>query len=254
MKPQRLAILVSVSSVAGLILVWYFAGLQGWLAPTSGVPTVLDVIQAGKLWVQQGRLTEDVPISLGRALAGIAIGALLGTTVGVLTGRLRVLYWLVGPVLNFFRALPAVALAPFLLIIFGLSETSRVAVISIGVFFPVWISAHEGTGQVDPRLIEVARNLSFSPGQTYRRVILPSALPYLVPGIRTGIAIAYIMVFISEWIGASRGIGYRLSVAHTLSSTDHIVVALIVLGVLAMVTDGLFRFGIRRMCPWLERV
>jgi ABC-type nitrate/sulfonate/bicarbonate transport system permease component len=151
-----------------------------------------------------------------------------------------------------YRALPPVAVVPFLFLVFGVSEASRVLLVLLGVFFPVWVSAHEGAARVDSRYLEVATDLEFSRLQRTVKVIFPATLPYTIGGVRTGIAMAYIVLFIAEWVGANQGIGYRLSVAHVVSATDHMLVGLIFLGALSYGTDAIYRLAVRMLFPWAE--
>ncbi len=252
MKRSALSWLVPVLSLLVLVGAWYTAGQLGVLSDRSDIPPLAAVCSAARKWFQNGRFYEDLFASLQRVIPGILLGAIGGAVVGVVTGRARLVYLFVGPVLHIWRALPAVATVPFLLIVFGVSEASKITIVALGVFFPVWIAAHEGAGHVDPKYLEVARDLEFTPIQTYRRIILPATTPFIVAGMRTGIAIAYIMVFIGEWIGASRGLGYQLSVAHVVSSTEHMVVGLAALGSLAFLTDAIYRTAIRALLPWMD--
>ncbi len=201
----------------------------------------------------QGYVELHLIPSVGRVAAGLLIGIALGTIGGLLTGRSPFVEGVVAPPLHVYRALPPIAVVPFLLAIFGVSETTRVLMITLGVFFPVWLSTHEGARSIDSKYVEVARDLGLSRPQTYWHVILPATVPHLNAGIRTAIGMAYIMLFISEWVGASSGIGYHLSVAHAVSSTPHMVVGLLVLGVLAAGTDFTYRKVMNRLFPWLAK-
>lgn len=203
--------------------------------------------------MRQGFLKRDVLASLSRVIPGIVIGSAAGAVVGLATGRARLLYCLVAPHLHIWRALPSVALVPFLLLVLGVSEAGKITIIALGVFFPVWIGTHEGAGHVDHKYLEVAKDLSFTKVQVYTMVIFPATVPFIVAGMRTGIAIAYIMLFIGEWIGANKGIGYQLSVAHVITRTDHMVFGLLVLGLLAYCSDALYRAAVSRAFPWLDR-
>jgi len=250
---KRTSVLIGLGSVAAFLLLWHLAAVWGVLSPESSIPSLSAVTKAARNWLSEGFLSRDLAASLMRVIPGIVIGSACGGLLGLATGRIGILYQIVGPHLHMWRALPAVAVVPLLLLILGVNESTRIIVVSLGVFFPVWVSAHEGSAQVDPRFLEVARDLDFSPSQLYVRVIFPATVPFIIAGIRTGIGLAYIMVFIAEWIGANKGIGYRLSVAHSVLRTDHMVFGLVVLGVLAYCTDAVYRLAARRLFPWTEK-
>ena len=235
------------------MLLWHLADVTGFLSDNSSIPTLVSVLNAAGSWFEQGLLFRDVWASFQRASVGIIIGSVLGILLGLATGRNRILYAALGPPLHAARAFPPVAIAPFLILIIGSTgEITKMTIISLGVFFPVWINAHEGAGQVDHGYLEVAKDLEFTKLQRYTRVILPGTLGFCVAGIRNGIAVAYIMVFISEWIASNKGIGYQLSVAHVVSSPEHMAVGLLALGLLAYLTDMAYRASIRFFFPWLE--
>lgn len=204
-------------------------------------------------WIAQGKFFIDLSASLGRAFVGLFLGAFFGVLIGFLTGRIHLLYQLIGPILHGFRACPAVAIAPFLILILGnTGEEMKVGIITFGVFFPVWINTHEGAGQVNHVYIDVAKDLGLNPFQVYRHVIGPATISFIIAGIRNGIGMAYIMVFIAEWIAANKGVGYFLSIAHVVSSPEHMAVGLATLGLLAFLSDMIYRNIVRYLFPWLD--
>lgn len=251
--PERSSVFVGVLSISAFLLLWEAAGLAGVLSSQTSIPPLSAVAQAARSWFQEGFLQRDLVATLLRVLPGIFFGSALGALLGLATGRIPLLYKVLGPHLHMWRALPAVAVVPLLMLILGVNESTRIIVVALGVFFPVWVNTHEGASHVDPKYLDVARDLRFSRTEVYVRVIFPATLPFIIAGIRTGIGLAYIMVFIAEWIGANKGIGYRLSVAHSVLRTDHMVFGLVVLGVLAYCTDALYRLAVRRIFPWTEQ-
>jgi ABC-type nitrate/sulfonate/bicarbonate transport system permease component len=247
------SLLIGGASVFWALMLWQLAGTVGALSGATGVPTLASVLQAGKSWFDTGVIFTDVIATLSRVIPGLFFGSVAGAAVGIITGRWRLAYELLAPFLHILRAMPAVALAPLLLLILSVSEPTRIFIVALGVFFPVWINAHEGARQVDSRFIEVASDLRMGVYRLYRHVIIPSTIPFIVAGVRAGIGLAYVMVFIAEWIGASQGIGYRLSISHAVLRTDHMVFGLLVLGLMAYGTDVVYRITVQRLFPWIER-
>ncbi len=245
--------LLSWISVLVLASAWGVASVVGLLSASTAFPSVGAVIRVLFELPSQGYFGLHLIPSLERVAAGLVVGVIFGTICGLATGRSRFVEVLVAPPLHVYRALPPIAVVPFLIALFGVSDATRVLMIALGVFFPVWLSAHEGARGIDSRYMEVASDLGLSRTRTYWHVILPATVPYLTAGIRTAIGMAYIMLFISEWVGASSGIGYHLSVAHAVSRWAHMVVGLLVLGALAAGTDFAYRKGVKHLFPWLVK-
>lgn len=242
---------LSLGSIAAFLALWQVSAVFGLLKDTI-FPDPVGVLFAAKEAFFAGFLLEDSVASLARVLPGIIIGSLFGSAIGICTGRLRVLSDIIGPFLHFWRALPAVALIPVFIQLFGIDEKSKLIIISTGTFFPVWVSAHEGASLVDRRYLELARNYSLSRAIIFVKIIVPSTVPFVVAGVRTAIAVGYIMLFVSEWLGSSAGIGYRISIAHTVFRMDLMIFYLIELGFLALLTDASFKASVRVAFKWLE--
>ena len=144
------------------------------------------------------------------------------------------------------------AVIPLVIVWFGIGEVSKVFSIAFAVFFPVWIATHLGTQSIPNSWVWTAQ--TFKPGrvQLLLRVIFPAALPYVVPGLRTGMAIAFVMVFVSELAGASSGVGYQISVSHLAYRVDRMMASLAVLAVLGASADFLTTRALYLALPWLK--
>jgi len=197
-------------------------------------------------------LLSDLSSSLWRMLAGLGIGSALGIAVGLLTGRISTFEKALAPIIHALRPLPPVALIPIFIVWFGIGDMAKVIAIAFAVFFPVWINTHIGAERISHVFLWSARLLTRSKGKLFRSIVFPAALPFIVAGMRTGIAFAFIMVFVSELAGASSGIGYRISVSHLAYRIDEMMAALVVLGALGALTDQVFVRGTRKMFPWLS--
>lgn len=239
------------ASIFAFIALWQLAGSVGLLVDTI-FPTPGGIFQAAVEGSSDGFLWRDLWASIARVFPALVIGSLLGALVGVISGRVRLVSDTVGPILHIWRALPAVALAPLFIQLFGINETSRIIIIASGVFFPVWITTHSGATIVRKAYLDLARNFQLSTWAFYKTIVIPSTLPFTVAGIRNGIAMAYIMLFIAEWIGASDGIGYRISIAHIVFRMDLMCLGLLELGILSFLTDYGFIHAAHRLLPWLE--
>lgn len=239
----------SVPSLLLIVAAWQFLGVLGLL---GNLPAPAAVVAAGVAQWSNGNLGGDVVASLRRALLGLTAGSFLGFCIGVATGRARIVSLVVEPPLHVLRALPAVAMVPIFIQLWGIGELSKFLIISTGVFFPVWLNTHQGARLVPGDFLELAKNLEITRLMKLRKVLIPATLPHTISGIRLGIAYAYIMLFISEWVGATVGVGYRLSIAHTVDRLDLLVFELFLLGVLAFLTDIVFDTATQLRYPWLE--
>ncbi|MFA5000843.1 MAG: ABC transporter permease subunit [Candidatus Paceibacterota bacterium] len=199
-----------------------------------------------------GILLEDIVSSLGRVMAGLISGSLLGIVVGLLTGRIKIFSHLFSPLIQVLRSFPPVAIIPLIIIWFGLGDGAKIFSIAFGVFFPVWLNTHIGATRIPKAFLWSAKILTSSKIKLIQKVILPATLPYIIAGIRIGIASAFIMVFVSELTGASNGLGYRISISHLSYRIDEMIASLFVLGGLGAMTDWAFASLKNKIFPWLN--
>jgi len=206
------------------------------------------------LWAmtKTGTLFLDVRVSIWRLFVGLFLGSAFGIAFGLLTGRIKTASRALTPIVQALRPLPPVAIIPLVIVWFGIDNGAKIFSIAFAVFFPVWINAHMGAQRIPQAYRWSAQLLSNSPIKIFRKVIFPATLPFIIAGIRTGIAVAFIMVFVSELTGASSGLGYRISIAHLTWRIDTMIAALVVLGALGAITDWLFVFIANRLFPWLK--
>lgn len=246
MKTVRI-ILPVVSFLVG----WEVISRSGWIS-IALLPPPSRVVMALVQMIRSGELLIDLAASLMRLIIGLVAGTLVGVALGLLTGRVRALADVFSPLIQVFRPLPPVAIVPLVIVWFGIGETAKIFSIGFAVFFPIWLNTHLGAQQVPQRLLWSASTLTRSRSKIFWRVMFPAALPFIVAGLRVGIAIAFVMVFVSELAGASEGIGYRISVSHLAYRIDRMIAALAVLGACGALADYLFARGVEWKYPWLK--
>jgi NitT/TauT family transport system permease protein len=246
MKFIRLAIPIFI-----LLLVWELISRSGGVN-VALFPPPTKVLLA--LWemIRSGELFYDMRASYVRLLLGLLTGALAGVGLGLLTGRFKPIAEALTPLIQLFRPLPPVAIIPLVIVWFGIGEVAKVFSIGFAVFFPVWLNTHLGAGQVPQRLLWSASTLTTSRAKIFWRVVFPASLPFIVAGLRTGIAVAFVMVFVAELTGASEGIGYEISTAHLSYRIDKMMAALAVLGASGALGDYIFAKGALKKYPWLK--
>ncbi len=233
----------------GLVVVWQVASALGWLS-TRVLPAPLEVIKAAWTLALSGELWLHVKVSAGRALAGLAIGGGLGLLLGLLTGSVRFFETLLDSTIQMVRNIPALALIPLVILWFGIDETAKLFLISVSVFFPIYINTFHGIRNVDPGLIEMARTYGLSRAQLYRQVILPGALPSILVGLRFSLGLMWVILIVAETISAQAGIGYMTMNAREFLQTDIVLVGILLYAALGKIADVLARSLERVWLRW----
>lgn len=236
--------------VAVLLLV-ELASRAGWIAPQL-LPPPSEVAQTLLDLARQGALTGHILASTGRVLAGFALGTGLALGVGALTGLSRTADALLTPSFQALRAIPSLAWVPLLLLWLGIDEASKIVLIAIGAFFPVYMGTVSGIAHVDRKLVEVAQLRGFGGVTLARRVLLPAAMPSLMTGLRNGLSLAWMFMVAAELIAASRGLGYLLTDGRETSRADLVLAAIALLAVLGKLSDSLIAAVERRVLHWRD--
>ncbi|MFH1590483.1 MAG: ABC transporter permease [archaeon] len=226
---------------------------RGGLVNASLFPPPSQIILAFRELAMSGSLLTHIGASIWRAILGLCVGTAIGILMGLFTGRNTIARAMVAPIIHIIRSFPPVAIIPLVIVWLGIGDTAKVFAISFGVFFPVWVNTHQGSRQIPSQYLHAARLLTKKAWKRWAYVILPGTLPFIIAGVRNGIAIAYIMVFVSELAGASRGVGYIISIAHLAYRIDRMIVGLMILGLLGATSDGLFMFVTRKLFPWIRK-
>ncbi|MGW0704438.1 ABC transporter permease [Streptomyces sp. NPDC002643] len=194
-------------------------------------------------------LFDLVPVHLVPSLENLAMGLIAGVAVavaaGVVIGRMPRLYSALLPLMEFMRATPIIALLPLVFALLGIGVTSKVALIALGAFWPTFLNTVDGVRSVDPQIREVTRAYRLSPVDVAFRVVLPSAMPQVIVGIRTSVSVAVVVVVGSEMFGASEGIGYFVLQAQRTYAIADMWAGIILLGLLGYVLN-LLSAGLER--------
>lgn len=233
------------------IVLWQLAGSTG-LISAQFLPTPLSIARAFTGLLVTGELTHHLGVSMGRAGIGFLIGGVLGLLFGVLTGLFRSVEYVLDPSVQVLRLVPHLAIAPLIILWFGFGEMSKVVIILIGSFFPLYINTFMGIRNVDNKLFEVSRVLGFSPYQKLRRLILPAALPGILLGLRLSLAVAWIGLVVAELIGSQSGIGFLINEAKQNSNTEVVFVGIIIFAIVGKLIDSLFRIIERKFLFWRD--
>ena len=232
-----------------LVLAWQALSATGVL-PEEVLAAPSTVLRSAAQLVATGELQAAMWASLGRAAAGLAIGAFFGVTLAVLSGLFRLGEDLIDASVQMLRTVPSVALIPLLIIWFGIGEAPKIALIAIGTAFPLYLNVYAGIRNVDAGLIEAGHTLGLSRAAMIRHVVLPGALPSGLVGLRYALGIAWLGLVFGEQINATEGIGYLMSTAREFFQTDVIVVCLVVYALLGLAVDLVVRLLERILLSW----
>jgi len=238
-------VLLSAASVALAFLIWQL--LSTFIFNPFLIPPPLEVIRTAIPMMMSGEIFADVSISMSRILVGFFFGSLIGVIFGVLLGRIRVLHDLLDPIMELLRYLSPTAMIPIAVIWFGIGEMSKYFLIFWGTFFIVLINTTAGVWRAPITRQRAAECLGANRLQIFLMVLIPSAVPYIVTGMRVAMASSFMSIIPAEILAADSGIGYLLQKSSMLLQTNRIFVALLTICVLGFAVDRLFRFFVQRV-------
>ena len=238
-------ILLSAASLVLAFLIWQL--LSTFIFNPFLIPPPLEVIRTAIPMIMSGEIFADVSISMSRILVGFFSGSLIGVIFGVLLGRIRVLHELLDPIMELLRYLSPTAMIPIAVIWFGIGEMSKYFLIFWGTFFIVLINTTAGVWRAPITRQRAAECLGANRLQIFLMVVIPSAVPYIVTGMRVAMASSFMSIIPAEILAADSGIGYLLQKSSMLLQTNRIFVALLTICVLGFAVDRLFRFFVQRV-------
>ncbi|MBX6328940.1 MAG: ABC transporter permease [Pseudolabrys sp.] len=246
-RAHSIPLLWQIGIIAGLLAIWQWAAL---IHPAPYLPRVENIV-AGYVRLWHGALLWSAIVpSMYRLGVAFLIAVLLGSTFGITLGSLRGLDPWVRPVLEYLRFIPAVAILPASLLLFGATDKMRIFVIAFGSTFPVLLAAIDGARRVEPMLIDVARVIRLTIAQRLVRVVLPAALPSIFAGIRIALSIALVMMVISELIAADDGLGFYILRNQRLFLTENVYAGVLAIGTIGLaLTLALLTFE-KRVLAW----
>ena len=236
---------------AGLILpmtllaAWQVASVR-FVSPDV-LPPPAAVLRALSAMLQTGELSSNLVASVRRLLFGFCLGALLGTVLGGLTGGSPAARRLLDPTVQALRSVPSIAWVPPFILWFGIFEGSKVYLIALGAFFPVYLNLMAGIANVDRKLIEVGRVLTLTRFQISTRILLPASLPSYIVGLRTGLGLGWMFVAAAELMGASDGLGFVLMDAEQTGRPERVLAAILLFALCGKATDSMIKFAGQQM-------
>lgn len=214
---------------------WELFGRLHVLPPYLSAPTFI----LGGLWeyARTGELFSALVVSVFRVVSGFAIGMSAGAIAGLGAGRVPGVRQFFDPLVSFLYPIPKIAFLPVFLLLFGLSYGSKIAIIALSVFFPVFIASRHAVLSVNPILIWVARNMGAKPRTLFFRVIIPAVAPELFSGIRIGLAQSFVVLFAAELIGSKVGLANLITYGEDWVRFDLMLAGIVCFAVLGFLAD-----------------
>ena len=242
-----LGLLLPVGVALGWEIVVWLGLSNGRLVPPPSriFLTILELARSGELMVH-------ITATLTRVMAGFGLGVVAGTILGAVSGYWALARRLLDPTIQALRAIPSLAWVPLFILWLGIFETSKIALIAVGVFFPVYLGVMGAILSVDRKIVEVGRAFRLSGPAMIRRILLPAVLPAYVVALRVGLGLGWMFVVAAELMGASEGLGYLLLDGQQLGKPAQILAAIVIFAILGKTTDWLIEIGSAPLLRWQD--
>ena len=227
-----------------VLVVWQLAPLPEY---------ILSPLEIGRHFVQAlgtAELYENIRASLARSLPGFALGSALGALLGLAAGTARWFDRMLSPAVFLTYPVPKIVMLPIFMIWFGIGDLSKVLIIALACFYPVFINAYYGVRQTRTILVWSALNMGAGQGEIFRRVVLPSAAPMIFASLRVSLALSFIVMFAAEMINARSGLGHMIRVAENSLRFDLMYVSLLAIALLGYAGDRMVRLAHSRVLAW----
>ncbi|NEO34331.1 MAG: ABC transporter permease [Symploca sp. SIO3C6] len=247
--PQGLTWILMALSIGVPLIVWWLLSNSGFVEPLF-LPSPAQVLAAIKSLWASGDLSKDIIYSLFRVIAGFLLAAVISIPLGTLMGTFPSIRALTEPIIGIVRYMPAPAFIPLLILYFGVGEAPKILLIFIGTLFFNTLMVMDAVKFVPKELIETSYTLGGQRHQVLLQVIFPFILPNVIDACRVNMAASWNLVIVSELVAATEGLGRRISVAQRFLKTDQIFAGLIVIGLIGLAIDILFRLLLRFTCKW----
>jgi ABC-type nitrate/sulfonate/bicarbonate transport system permease component len=249
-RPKIAPGFVSLALLVVFLALWEIAGRAGLINTFFlSWPSAIGVA-AWRILVS-GQLVANLWVTAYAYAIGVVGGCIVGTLLGLAMGWWRSFGAVIDPFVVFFSAMPRIALYPVLLMIFGIGDMSRITIVFIGVVFPVLFNAYVGAKRTPTVLVDVARVFGYSHRRLFTAIVLPSSLPYLMAGYRTGVTLGMILVVVAEFFGGSSGLGQKIALTAQLYHTPEMYAWVIYTSFVAFATVRLMDVVERRVLRWI---
>ncbi|MEE4359406.1 MAG: ABC transporter permease [Desulfococcaceae bacterium] len=246
-KEHGLAVLITFAMLGLWEILIHLGMLSPLFFPAPGV-----IVRTLYRWISSGSLIPHFTASLSRMMAGFAIGAGAGLLAGLLMGWSEKLRSLADPFVAALHPVPKIAVFPLMMIVLGIGEASKIAVVAVSAFFPMAISTIAGVRQIRPLYFDVAQNFGAKPLDVFTRVIIPGSLPMILSGTRLGLNSSLTITIAAELVTAQAGLGTLIRMAWETLRTEELYAGLAVISALGIAFNLLLHLLTKVLIPWQE--
>lgn len=233
------------------LVVWELASRFGWLdrtissSPAEIFAEINRLVWTGQIWVH-------LWATFARVCSGFGLGSVVAIILGILTGISPIAYRLLNPTIHAIRSVPSYAWVPLFILWFGIFETSKILLIALGAFFPLYLALVSSIRSVDRKLVEVALVNGFTGWNLARRIFLPASLPAIFVGLRQSLGLAWMFVVAAEFMGATHGLGFLLIDGQTTGRPATLITSILLFALCGKVTDGCLAWISERALHWQD--
>jgi ABC-type nitrate/sulfonate/bicarbonate transport system permease component len=246
----NLQTLARASLLLSVLLVWQLLSLRGLPAY---LPSPVEILEHFVAALGSAELYEHIGASLMRSLPGFAVGTFLGVALGLAAGVARWFDRMLSPAVFLTYPVPKIVMLPIFMLWFGIGDLSKILIIALACFYPMFINAYYGVKATPAILVWSGLNMGAGKWRIFRRIVLPSAAPMIFAGMRVALALSFIVMFATEMINASSGLGYLIRAAENGLRYDLMYVSLLSIAILGYAGDRLLRATRYRLLAWQEQ-
>ncbi|ANY68318.1 ABC transporter permease [Paenibacillus sp. BIHB 4019] len=234
-----------------VLIIWQYLSYAE-LISAQLFPSPLSIMKDFYELLISGEFIKHLRISIYRAAMGFLIGGTLGLLIGLLVGLSKRTEDVLDPSIQMLRTVPLLAITPLFILWFGFGELSKILLIAVGAFFPLYVNTFLGVRNVDSKLFDVARALEFTRAKQITKLVLPAALPNVLLGLRLSLSMAWLCLVVAELMGADRGIGYLIQDARSFMRTGVVFVGIFTFAAVGKLTDSFVRLLEKRLLKWQD--
>jgi len=234
-----------------ILVIWQVISSSGSVNPIL-LPSPVSIFEAVVEMLKSGELIANLQISFIRVIEGFAIAAVLALVLGGAMGLFTRIFSFLNLTIQLLRPIPPIAWIPLAILWFGIEEGSKVFIIILGSFFPIFTNVLGGIRQIEYKFVELANVLQVPQKKFIMKVAIPGALPYVVTGLRTGLGYAWMCVVAAELSAGMQGIGYMMTDARAMIQTDRVIIGMLAIGIIGKIMDSLLLLLERRIAKGKE--
>lgn len=247
------SICLTIAPFVGLVILWWLLRVTGAINPAL-LPSPLQVAQTFWATLIGGNLLTNIGMSVARVLGGLLLGTAAAVPVGFMIGWYKSLGRFVDPLVNFFRALPPIALIPLVIVYLGIGEVAKIAILFYASFFAAVIVMYEGMASISPIYVRVARTLGATDFEIFARVMVPLTVPHMLVALRVALGVCWATLVAAELVAAQQGLGAMIQNASAFFDLNTIYLGIICIGALALLMDTILRRLTARIVGWQEKI